>query len=223
MHLQGDDYTWTYAAAAGKPDTWAATALGAVPQIDSLAPIWATAGGPAFPLVVSGRNFVDGAGARWNSTALSTTLGSSTLVTATVGAAHIAQAGNVIITVRNPGGDPLDSNPLTFVVHNPTLAITGLTPGSIPAESKGFVLTVDAKNFVKDAVVLWDGDAYEAQFVNRGKLQVNIPAKLLAQGKIAMITVLNPEPDAQASAAAGFVVQALTAIGTKTYLPLISK
>src|SRR5437868_5971174 len=73
--------------------------VSAKPTISSLNPTCATAGGPGFSLTVNGTNFVSGSTVNWNGTALTTTFGSSTQLTATVSASLIATAGTASITV----------------------------------------------------------------------------------------------------------------------------
>ncbi len=72
------------------------------PTISSLSPNAATAGGGAFSLAVSGSGFVSSSVVNWNGSALTTTYGSSTQLTASVPASDIASAGSASVTVTNP-------------------------------------------------------------------------------------------------------------------------
>src|SRR5207244_2980684 len=80
--------------------------------LTSLSPSSAVAGGPAFTLPVNGTAFVSGATVRWNGVARTTTLGSSTQLTAAIPASDIAVADTSQVTVVNPGASA--SNALTF-------------------------------------------------------------------------------------------------------------
>jgi hypothetical protein len=96
-----------YDNAPNSPQTLTVTGTGIgsgpPPQITSLAPPSATAGGSQFTLTVNGTNFVTGASVLWNGTPLQTTLISSTQLTALVSASLIATAGTAMITVSSGG------------------------------------------------------------------------------------------------------------------------
>jgi hypothetical protein len=67
-----------------------------------LAPASAAPGGAAFTLTVNGSGFVSGATVNWNGSARTTTVVSSSQLTAAITAADIASAGTATITVTNP-------------------------------------------------------------------------------------------------------------------------
>lgn len=214
----GNDYTWPYELGWNRPTMWSPTALGSLPQINGLSPALATVGGPDLTLVITGENFVDGATVRWGSTNLPTTFGSSNQLTAIVSAAHLASAGTVQVTVRNPGSD-LDSNAVTFVVRNPVPVISGLNPASVSAGGAAFVLTVNGSNLVNGATVLWNGVACPTTYVNSSQLTASINESYIAQGRTISVMVRNPEPDSQISNTMLFVVQPQARF--KVYLPLV--
>lgn len=89
----------------------------------ALKPSSAAPGGSGFTLTVPGAGFVSGATVNWNGSPLSTTLVSSTELTATVPAADLV-SGTAVLTVSNPspGGGP--SNLLRFPVTNSTTSVT---------------------------------------------------------------------------------------------------
>jgi hypothetical protein len=74
------------------------------PTVTMLSPGGATAGGAGFTLTIYGTNFVPGAVAKWNGSALTTTFVSATQLTAAVPASAIATAGTYSITVTTSGG-----------------------------------------------------------------------------------------------------------------------
>ena len=74
------------------------------PTLSTISPTWAAAGGSPFTVTVTGANFVSGARVYWDATPLSTTLGSSTQLTATVTSGLIASYGMHAITVQDSGG-----------------------------------------------------------------------------------------------------------------------
>jgi uncharacterized repeat protein (TIGR01451 family) len=77
-----------------------------VPALSSLTPQSALAGASTLTLTVNGSNFVAGSTVNWNGTSLTTTLVSSTQLTATVQPSLIVSPGSADVTVSNgaPGG-----------------------------------------------------------------------------------------------------------------------
>jgi uncharacterized protein (TIGR03437 family) len=161
------------------------------PTISSLTPTSATAGGAGFTLTVNGTNFISGAVVNWNGSALSTTFGSSTQLTATVPAGLITTMGSASITVTNSGGSP--STAATFPINAPSApSITSLSPISATAGGTQFTLTVNGSNFVSGATVNWNGSALATTFVSSAQLTATVTASLIAAVGSAGITVQNP-------------------------------
>jgi phage tail sheath protein FI len=75
-----------------------------VPQISTLQPASAPAGGAAFVLTVSGSNFVPTSVVMWNGAALPTTYVSDSQLTANVPVADVATVGVGYVTVDSPTG-----------------------------------------------------------------------------------------------------------------------
>jgi len=88
------------------------------PVIGNLSPAFTSAGGAAFTLTVTGSGFVPGSTVYWGTSALTTTYGSATQLTAQVPATEIASGGNTAVTVQtsSPSGGP--SNALQFEVDS---------------------------------------------------------------------------------------------------------
>jgi hypothetical protein len=204
VNSQGDDYVWPYNSVGNQPNTWATTALAALPQIDHLNPISATVGDLGFTLVISGQNFLDTSQVVWNGVPLSTTFGDSSVISATIDAARLSAAGTITVTVRNP--DAIDSGPLPFTIRNPQPVITSLSPNSTQAEGPAFTLHIAGNHFVSGAKVFWNGQELPTTFVNSGQLTAQIDADRIFQGQIASVAVLNPGPGAEVSAIVSFTV-----------------
>ena len=164
---------------------------GPLPAVTSLSPSFATAGGAAFTLSVSGSNFLSGAKVRWNGTDRVTTFVSSTQLQANILAADIATAGTVPVTVLNP--DSGLSNAVSFRVWDPPPAITSLSPSVATAGGAAFTLTVSGANFVSGAKVRWNGTDRATTFVSSTQLQANILAADIATAGTVPVTVLNPD------------------------------
>ncbi|MDX1982840.1 MAG: hypothetical protein SFV51_21400, partial [Bryobacteraceae bacterium] len=172
------------------------------PQINSLSPSSALAGGAAFVMTIAGSNFRSGATAQWNGTALATNVLSATQLTANVTAAQIANPGPVSVVVANTDGPP--SQPATFTVTAPAPQITGLSPSSAVAGGAAFAMTVNGANFRAGAVVQWNGTPLATTVLSASQLSANVTAALIAGAGSISITVANT--DGQSSAAFPFTV-----------------
>jgi hypothetical protein len=117
-----------------------------VPAIGGLSPAFASAGGAAFTLTVSGSGFVSNSTVYWGSTALTTTYGSATTLTAQVPAADIASAGTTSITVQTPTPGGGTSNSLQFEVDSGTSGsgptFTTLTATVAPGSTASYSVTL---------------------------------------------------------------------------------
>ena len=103
-----------------------------VPLIGSMSPGFASAGGTSFTLTVNGTGFVSGSTVYWGTSALATTFGSATQLTAQVPATDIATAGTTAaITVVNPTPGGGTSNSFQFEVNSASGSTTGPTFSSV--------------------------------------------------------------------------------------------
>jgi subtilisin family serine protease len=91
-----------YTRAATSPAVTVDTSINPAPAIGTVSPTSASAGGPAFTLTVNGTGFVSASTVRWNGSPRPTTFVSATQLQAAIGAADIATAGTVSLTVSTP-------------------------------------------------------------------------------------------------------------------------
>jgi len=123
------------------------------PVINSISPSSAIVGGQAFMLTANGSGFVSASLIQWDSKTLSTTLVSSTQLTATVPAANISCcAGQVTIQVVNPNAVSF-SQGVNFELDNPKPTLTSLSPQNLMAGAAPFTLTVNGSGFVGGVAV----------------------------------------------------------------------
>jgi hypothetical protein len=179
------------------------------PQITSLSPDQAVAGGAGFTLTVNGSGFIDGTGSdrsvvHWNGSPRATTFVSDTQLTATIPASDIATAGTANVTVVNPGN--LTSNTATFTINNPAPTIIVISPSTTVAGSGGFTLTITGTNFVNGSVVRWNGIDRLTTFVSSTRLEAGISASDVATAGTANVTVFNPAPGGGTSNTATFTI-----------------
>ncbi|HEY6121894.1 MAG TPA: IPT/TIG domain-containing protein, partial [Pyrinomonadaceae bacterium] len=79
------------------------TVTNPVPSISQLTPSSSIAGAGAFLLSITGSNFVSGAVIHFGATDYSASINDATHVSATISAADTATAGNISVSVSNPG------------------------------------------------------------------------------------------------------------------------
>ena len=164
----------------------------AIPSIVGLSPASVVAGAAGFTLTVNGGAFTNTAVVQWNGADLATTFGSSTLLTATVPASDLLQAGTAEVAVIIPGGGV--SNPFTFTIDNPAPSAASLSPASGIVGGAGFTLTVNGTSFVSTSTVQWNGASLATTFVSAIKLTATVPASDITSTGAAAITILNLAP-----------------------------
>jgi hypothetical protein len=177
-----------------------------LPKATSLSPSSAMAGGAALTLTVTGTDFVSGSTVNWNGTGLTTTYVSSTQVTASVPASHIATARTASVTVVNPTPGGGRSNNLIFTVNNPLPKATSLSPSSATAGGAAFTLTVRGTNFVSTSTVQWNGAGLTTKYVSGTKLTASVPASDIKTAGKATVTVMNPTPGGGVSSGLSFTI-----------------
>ncbi|MBI2219310.1 MAG: hypothetical protein HYU51_18685 [Candidatus Rokubacteria bacterium] len=184
----------TPAPGGGTSAARALTIESPVPELTSLSPSSAMAGGGPFTVTVSGTGFAPSSVVQWNGSSRSTTFVSPTQLLAAVLAADIASAGTATVTVFTPapGGGTSAGGP--FPVNNPFPTLTSLSPTSVTAGSPDITLTVNGTGFVSSSVVRWNGIAQATTFVSPTQLVASIPAGILAQGGYANVSVVSPPP-----------------------------
>jgi hypothetical protein len=197
-----DNFSWTNLGVATP-----------VPTTTSLAPASATAGGPAFTLIVNGTNFVNGSVVRWNGANRTTTFVSATQLTAAIPATDIITAGTAQVTVFNPTPGGGTANAQTFTINavpNPVPTMTNLAPTSATAGSAALMLTVNGTNFVPGSAVRWNGTDRTTTFVSATQLTATIPATDIATAGTAQVTVFNTAPGGGTANAQTFTINAVT-------------
>jgi photosystem II stability/assembly factor-like uncharacterized protein len=177
-----------------------------VPGANSLSPTGANVGGPSFPLTVNGTNFVNGSTVLWNGSARTTTFVNSAQVTATINASDIASAGTDQVSVSNPTPGGGTSNNLPFTVGNPVPSLTSLSPTSKTAGGASFTLTAKGSNFIKGAILNWNGAALTTTFKSGTELTASVPASDLINAGTFPITATNPAPGGGVSGSLTFTV-----------------
>src|SRR5262249_53574353 len=100
------------------------------PAISTLSPSSAQVGSSGLALTVTGSNFVPSSLVTGNGVALTSTVNSTTQISATVPANVLATAGAATVQVIDPSPISLTSNSLSFNVTVPVPAIPSISPAS---------------------------------------------------------------------------------------------
>jgi len=112
--------------ACGYSKSFTPPVAGSTPTVAQLSPASETAGSGDFVLTVNGTNFAADAAVNWAGAPRATSHVSASQLTVNISAADIASAGNVSVTVTNPGKPggqygggtlPETSNAMTFTVN----------------------------------------------------------------------------------------------------------
>ncbi len=180
------------------------------PVINSISPSSAIVGGQGFVLTANGSGFVSASVIQWGGNSLSTTLVSSTQLTATVPVGNISCcAGQVTIQVVNPNAVSL-SQGVNFELDNPKPTLASLSPPNLMAGAAPFTLTVNGSGFVGGVAVQWNGNTRPTQFMSSTQLTAAIPATDVTSQGTAQVTAVNPAPNAGPSPSMTFTINALT-------------
>jgi WD40-like Beta Propeller Repeat len=166
----------------------------AVPQITSISPTSASAGGASFPLLVTGTNFVAQSTVTVNGNIRSSVFEGSTLLSATVLSTDVSNAGTLEIAVVNPSPGGGSSPFFPLPVRNPIPVISSVSPTAILAGSAGTLLTVSGLSFVPDSVITLNGAPRQTTFSTGTTIQASLNAGDFANAGVVQIGVVNP-PD----------------------------
>jgi hypothetical protein len=173
------------------------------PVIASVSPNKKDVGSAAFTMTVYGYNFGTGGigGAvptvYWNDTALPTSTGSSTLLTATVPASLLTTAGTASIVVRNVNSSV---NPPTTVVSNSVpFTVNALLPTLISINPTSgwakyyqpYLIQLNGTNFQPAAQVLVNGVVHASTYVSASQLTMQLTAADIAGPGTLNISVRN--------------------------------
>ncbi|MGI4760329.1 MAG: IPT/TIG domain-containing protein [Janthinobacterium lividum] len=209
------------------------TVLLPTPTIASLAPTTVVAGSGDFTLTVTGTGFISGSVINFGTTALPTTYGSATQLTAQVPASLVAAAGSVSVAVANPSPEQGGTSAAaTFTITAPAIpapTLVSFTPGS---GLVGTAVTVTGTNLLGATVLTLNGvrvgsftvvNATTLTFVvptgaSSGLLTVATPGGTATSASSFTVLLPNPAPTisrlSPASAVAGSGATTLTVTGT---------
>ncbi len=169
------------------------------PALSSVTPASLFSAGPDQVLTLNGSGFQGSSIVQWNGSVLTSTVVSSTQISAFLPAARIAAAGTATVTVfaPAPGGGLAEAKLIT--IHNP-VPIISMTVPSLAIAQGDLPLAVDGRNFSSGAEIVLNQTPMSTGFVSAGRLTTTIPAETLTAAGILTLTVRNPGPGGGLSA-----------------------
>jgi hypothetical protein len=188
-----------------------------VPQITSLSPAGAFAGGASFTLTVTGKNFVSQSTVTVNGNNHSTSFINSTSLQTSIFAADLGTSGTLEIAAVNPAPNGGSSNSFPLSVKNQTPSLTSLSPASANAGSAAITIALTGVGFVPNSTVTVNGAARTTTFDNSTTLEALLTAGDLASAGIDQVQVVSPAPGGGTSNIVTFAVNPTNLFG----LPLL--
>ena len=166
-----------------------------VPDVTGLSPAQAQVGDLSFGITVIGSGFVPGSTVLWNGEIRDTGFIAPTMLTASIRAGDVAEAGTAFVSVLSPepgGGQSPTARVFTIVYPAPTL--DALEPGFAWAGGPGFTLAVVGSRFTAASVVQWAGVDRPTDYVSAERLEARISAAEVARAGAVSVRVFTPAP-----------------------------
>ncbi|MEO7902573.1 MAG: choice-of-anchor tandem repeat GloVer-containing protein [Capsulimonas sp.] len=159
------------------------------PTLTSITPSTIQAGHSSFTITGAGANFQPNTTLYWNGGALSTTVVSSTQVTATVPASLVATPGTADIAAGY-ADETTRTSALTMTITPASVpTLTGISPATVQAKDPSFLLTVTGTGYLAGVAIYWNGDPLPTTIVSGTTLTATVPASLVVSPGTANITV----------------------------------
>jgi hypothetical protein len=206
-----------------EPDRLTVAEAIAAPILTALTPARVQQGSAGFALSVRGENFVPGTRVRWNGVERAATFITSNELRLEIPASEVTSAGITRVSALHPGADGKESPELIFTTEsqpapspepapsNPIPALRALSASSATAGEASLILTLRGSNFVRGAVVRWNGSSRPTTFVSATELRASIGARDLVRPATVQITVANPGPGGGTSSSHSFTIAAAPA------------
>ena len=184
-----------------------------VPEITSLSPAGAFAGGAGFTLAVTGKNFVSQSTVTVNGNNRPTGFLGSTSLQASIVAADLATSGTLEIAVVNPLPNGGSSNSFPLAVKNQTPSLTSVSPAAANAGGAATTITLTGVGFVPNSEATINGAARTTTFDSSSTLEALLTAGDLASAGVDQVQVVSPAPGGGASNIVTFAVNPTNLFG----------
>jgi len=165
------------------------TVLVPPPTLTSISPRLVAVGSGALTIFISGANFVSGATALIDGTAITTTFTNSQTLRATVPPSFLTSAGTKLVSVRNPDGRL--SSAASLEVISPATVVASIFPATAIVGGPGFSLSVKGSNFKSGIVVFFDQTSLVTHLTSATQLGADVPASLISTLGVHTVSVQN--------------------------------
>lgn len=157
-------------------------------------------------LDITGSNFVSGAVVQFGPHQLTPGAGDGGKLSVMVPANAFGTAGEMPITVTNPGPGGGPSNAMTFKLNNPVPVLTALSQQEATAGSAAFELLLIGSKFVSTTTVDFGGTVLTPSSATKGELVVSIPETAFANGSVIQVKAVSPGPGGGSSSTIDFTI-----------------
>ncbi|MGA8044090.1 MAG: hypothetical protein WCA37_14935, partial [Terracidiphilus sp.] len=189
------------------------------PVLTALSQQEATAGSPAFELLLIGSKFVSQTTVDFGGTVLTPSLVTKGEMTISIPETAFADGAVIQVKAVSPGPGGGSSSTIDFTINNPAPAITSVSPGSVTNTGSDVTISLIGSNFVKSGTVQTGTDAVTSSLNSKTELQVTVPKALVAAavalGKISF-SVSNPSPAGGTSNVVDVIVHDKAALAWQT-------
>jgi hypothetical protein len=160
------------------------------PTLTTVSPLALYAGSSDTSFTLTGTNFNASSIAMAGATALTTTLVSSTQLTAVVPAATLAPVGTLSLSVSNPTPGGGTSQSVSVTLRQPAAKLTSISPASVTAGSSPVTVTITGSYFTPTAVVYLSGfQPAPITYVSSTSIQFTVSAQYLSSARSFSIIV----------------------------------
>ncbi len=169
------------------------------PVVTALSPSSATQGQAGLTLVISGTGFRPSVTVLFAGSTIPVISVTPTQVVCALSATMLSSPGVVSVVVRDPLG--ASSNATAFEVRAPAPTLSSIEPASLPVGSGATTLTLGGTGFFPGSQVVVGGVTLAPTSASATRLEVSLPASVIAAVGVVAVTVRNPAPGGGASSA----------------------
>ncbi|MFK7804742.1 MAG: IPT/TIG domain-containing protein [Anaerolineae bacterium] len=218
---------WPLGGDGTDPQSWGATNLGLVSQLDGISPISTIVPISDVVVTIEGAGFTDANIVYFDGVEIDSGWVSTSVFSATIPAGLLQVAGSYSITVGVDEVDGLETSHQVFHALNRAPTVSGLTPNKVENGQSGLSVSVLGSNFLVDSEVMWGGTLIESTFVSQSEMQLSLTAEQLAVARIVGVIVINSEPGGGSSNRVEFeITSPFDPVGSDSksiYLPFIGR
>jgi hypothetical protein len=166
-----------------------------VPVVTTMAPSFCQFGAGGFTLQLVGSSFVATSFMQWNGVPLTTTVVSSTTLTAPIAGSLVTTPGTAAVTVVNPVPGGGLSNAVLFIINpNPVPTITNVTPLSATIGTNLVVLNYTGTGFTPSTIARLGGTDLITNFLSPTHVQGLVFASMISVPGQLSLSVFTPSP-----------------------------